>query len=74
MSKISELRQVDWGDFRALGIAIGDGILDVYSRGHAHDREYTNTIVRSVVQRTESAIYRVVADGLYNQHVRRVPK
>ena len=57
--------------FRPLGIMLGDAILDKYARGHPVDTTYTTTLVRSVLQRMESAIYRVVADGLFNKHVRK---
>ena len=61
---------VQRGDLRPLGIAIGDAILDAYRRSHPVDRQYTNTIVDSILERLEKEIYRTVADGLYNRYLR----
>jgi len=57
------------GDFRALGIAIGDAILDAYKRGHKADMQHTNTVVQDVLRRLESSIYRALAAGLYNMNI-----
>lgn len=62
---------IDHDEFRPLGIILGDAILDKYKRGHPVDDIYTNILVKSVLKRLESAIYRVIADGLFNKYVRR---
>ena len=57
-------------DFRPIRIAVGDAILDGYRRGYGRDLVYTNNSINSISKRIESAVYRVVADGLFNAHVR----
>lgn len=43
---------------------------DIYRRGYGRDLVYTNNSINSISKRIESAVYRVVADGLFNAHVR----
>jgi hypothetical protein len=58
-------------DLRPFGIVFGDAILDAYRRGFPVDKEkYTTCFVRSILQRLEAQIYRTIADGLYNRHIR----
>ncbi len=59
-----------FNDLRNIGICLGDAILDCYTRGWPIDRgAYASTHVRSILNRLEKQIYRVVADGLSTRHV-----
>jgi hypothetical protein len=60
------------GDTNAMGIAIGDAILDVYERGRpAEIGKYPPTLVDDFLERLKSRIYQAIAVGLYQKVVRR---
>lgn len=62
---------VEVSDLNAIGIAIGDAIVDKYRRNFPKDQIHTSTLVRSVLQRLELSIFRAIASGLYHDHVRK---
>lgn len=59
-----------YGDTNALGIAIGDSILDVYDRGRpAEIEKYPPSLVDDFLNRLRSRIYQAIAAGLYRKRV-----